>query len=304
MKYYILLLLEVVFGFQAFAQTTTRQDGLLYRIYESEEIPYAEVYGYALEDDSEVLIPDSIVRDGFAYPVTSIANYAFNNCKEIVSVTIGNNIKKINEGAFYECYNLKSVQMSDSVHSIGGFAFGRCSKLEKIRLSQSLDYIFYAAFSYSGLTELTLPYSLKIIAEDAFRSCNNLQSITIQSDLRIDKEAFNGCENIKEIYYNSPMFGKSSKNIFNNDIYNTATLLVPEGYLQLAYDTEPWLYFVHIKEFDFTSVNSVLNDMLNTDCDVEIYNFNGVKCANNLNNISPGYYIIRKGKSTKKIIVR
>lgn len=303
-----LLLLGLVLTLQISAQTTTRQDGLLYRLYDSvEETPFAEVFGCVLEDNASVTIPDSILKDNILYPVTHIADYAFNNCKEIVAVSIGKNIKSISEGAFNECSNLQSVHMSDSIHSIGGYAFNRCGKLEKIVFSKSLDYILFSAFSYSGLTELTLPHTLKIVADDAFQYCHNLRCIIIQgeleSKLRFNNDVFKGCENISEIYYNSPKLCGAYKNLFDSNIYKTATLIVFSGCLQSAYDIEPWLYFVHIKENDSAAINDIRIDDV-TECDIEIFNFNGAKISGNINDLAPGLYIIRQGNVTKKIITR
>ena len=160
------------------------------------------------------------------------------------------------------------------------------------------------AFSYSGLTELTLPQSLKIIADDAFQYCHNLERIIIQSDLRFDNEVFKGCENISEIYYNAPKLRSAYKNLFESNIYKKATLIVFPGCLQSANDTEPWLYFVHIKENDSAAINDIRADDIALKYDVEIFDFNGVKYSGDLNNLPPGFYIIRRGNITKKIIVK
>lgn len=43
--------------------------------------------------------------------VTSISNYAFSGCKNLVSVKIPNTVKKIGEKAFYDCSSLKDIKI-------------------------------------------------------------------------------------------------------------------------------------------------------------------------------------------------
>ena len=56
--------------------------------------------------------------------VTSIGNYAFEECHGINSVTIGKDVKSIGEGAFYTLYGgPESITIPVSVTSIGDYAF-------------------------------------------------------------------------------------------------------------------------------------------------------------------------------------
>jgi hypothetical protein len=55
---------------------------------------------------------------------TSIADFAFDECKNLSSVTIPDSVKTIGEGAFANCTSLKSVYIPSSVTKIGAVAFG------------------------------------------------------------------------------------------------------------------------------------------------------------------------------------
>ena len=70
-------------------------------------------------------IPNSIIR---------IGNYAFYNCTRLTSVTIPNGVISIGEQAFYNCYNLTFASISSSVTSIGYGAFGLCDSLKKVEV--------------------------------------------------------------------------------------------------------------------------------------------------------------------------
>ncbi|MDY5953778.1 MAG: leucine-rich repeat protein, partial [Sodaliphilus sp.] len=54
-------------------------------------------------------IPESVTCRGLSFPVTSIGDYAFEDCKGLTSVTIGNSVTSIGENAFRYCSGLTSV---------------------------------------------------------------------------------------------------------------------------------------------------------------------------------------------------
>ena len=67
---------------------------------------------------------DSIEEVVIGSGVTSIGNYAFEECHGINSVTIGKDVKSIGEGAFYTLYGgPESITIPVSVTSIGDYAF-------------------------------------------------------------------------------------------------------------------------------------------------------------------------------------
>ena len=64
--------------------------------------------------------------------VTGIGSYAFENCKNLSSVEIGNTVQKIGEGAFSNCLKLKSVTIPSSVDTIAYGAFWWCPDLDTV----------------------------------------------------------------------------------------------------------------------------------------------------------------------------
>ncbi len=80
------------------------------------------------------------------HPVTGIGNDAFNGCRGLESVTIGNGVTEIGDRAFCWCLNLKSVTIPDSVTSIGNGAFIGCGRLASVTIPDSVTRIGDNAF--------------------------------------------------------------------------------------------------------------------------------------------------------------
>ena len=114
--------------------------------------------------------------------VTSIGDQAFSYCYGLTSVTIPSSVTSIGDYAFYCCNGLKSVTIPNSITSIGDWAFSFCSGLTSITIPTSVTSIGNGAFSCSGLTSVAIPSSVVTIGANPFSSCDNLESIIVDSD--------------------------------------------------------------------------------------------------------------------------
>ena len=169
--------------------------------------------------------------------VTSIGNYAFENCKSLTSIEISSNVTIIGDDAFAYCTNLTSIEIPSSVTSIGSSAFLDCTNLTSIEIPSSVTSVGYYAFSectslnsinvdksnqkYSsedGILfdkdkkeliryptgkkekEYNIPSSVTRIEWAAFSGCTSLTSIEIPSSVTsIGFAAFGSCTNLTRI---------------------------------------------------------------------------------------------------------
>ena len=122
--------------------------------------------------------------------VTSVGDYAFENCDNLTSITIPGNVESIGERAFYNCDNLTDVTLQDGVKSIGDAAFIWCNNLTNIVLPNSITSIGDWAFKdCTSLTSIKIPSSVTSI-HDPFYNCFSLKTISLDCDSPLKRTNF------------------------------------------------------------------------------------------------------------------
>ena len=140
-------------------------DGVLFNKDKTQIISYS-----AGKKETSYIIPDS---------VTSIADYAFDNCTRLTSITIPEGVTIIGSSAFDNCIRLTSIVIPNGVTSIAYGAFNECRSLTNITIPDSVTYIGAIAFyGCSSLTSITIPDSVTSIGYCAFSVCSSLINIT------------------------------------------------------------------------------------------------------------------------------
>lgn len=123
-------------------------EGLSYKLLDNDTY---EVSVGTATTATEIIIPS--MYEGKA--VTSIGNYAFQDCSSLTSITIPNSVTGVGAAAFWGCRSLASVEIPRSVKSIGEEAFYNCN----------------------GLTSITIGKGVTNIRDWAFAGCESLKSI-------------------------------------------------------------------------------------------------------------------------------
>ena len=167
-------------------------------------------------------IPASVTYNSVTYSVTSIGNYAFDDCFGLKSVTIPNSVTSIGEWAFAHCTGLTSVTIPNSVTSIGEWAFASVlnivysgsatgSPWGARSINGYVDgdgYFVYSdetktnllACSSAATGDITIPNSVTSIGDYAFEGCSGLTSVTIPNSVTsIGEDAFSYCTSLTSV---------------------------------------------------------------------------------------------------------
>lgn len=179
----------------------------------SDDESYYIVKKYIMCETKEINIPK--IYKGL--PVKKIASGAFEGT-DIVSVSIPNSVDEIESGAFNMCVFLTDVKLPNKLSKINRYVFSNCYSLNKISLPATIEQIEDYAFQYSGLIEISLPWGLLTIGNNAFESCKKISNIVIPNSVsNIGENAFAFCSNLESIVL-SKQITKIESNLFKNCI--------------------------------------------------------------------------------------
>ena len=133
--------------------------------------------------------------------VTSIGNSAFHYCSSLTSITIPNSVTSIEDGVFSGCSSLTSVNIPNSVTSIGAQSFAGCTNLSSVNIPNSVTSIKGGTFEgCSGLASAIIGNNVTSIGDYAFKNCSSLTSFTIPNNVTfIGREGFRGCSSLSSV---------------------------------------------------------------------------------------------------------
>ena len=182
--------------------------------------------------------------------VTDIENYAFSGCFPSYSsgpltVTLPSTLRTIGTGAFSECGGLMSLVMQEGVTDIGNDAFRGCfasssgssyyppygsypSSDSALVLPSTLTNIGAGAFSYCGLSSVTIPSGVTDIRDSTFAACSNLYSLSIPGSVtNIGPSAFSGCSGLADLTLSSGI--KTIGDSAFSECSNLTACIIPDG---------------------------------------------------------------------------
>ncbi|MGI6770348.1 MAG: leucine-rich repeat domain-containing protein [Bacilli bacterium] len=167
---------------------------------------------------------DKLTNVVFPSYVTSISNYAFEDCSKLSSITIPNSVTSIGyqafkgctnlseiilpsdltyiaDSTFFGCFSLTSIILPESLESIYDSAFYQCYSLTSINIPESVTYIGYGVFGECvSLTSITIPSGVNSIKPETFYYCLSLQNVVISLGVEyIEFNAFRYCTNLRTI---------------------------------------------------------------------------------------------------------
>lgn len=116
--------------------------------------------GYTGAANEHLVIPNEVIGDdGTVYDRIVIGYEAFMNCKNLVSITLSDNVTKVDTRGFYRCENVKQINLGNGVKSLSNYSLAD-----------------------TGITSITIPDNVKTISWYALE-CDNLQTVYIGKGL-------------------------------------------------------------------------------------------------------------------------
>lgn len=152
--------------------------------------------------------------------VTTVPNYAFQNCSSLTSLVIGEGVTTIGKNAFAGCSAMRNVSIPSTVTTIGGNAFnvGNNANLAGARFASieslcNIDFtnntsnpLYTAHHLYIGeseVTEITLP-NTENIKPRLFAGASSLTTVSIPAEVKfIGDDAFMNCSKINTVIFSS-----------------------------------------------------------------------------------------------------
>ncbi len=143
----------------------------------------------------------SITSVTIAEGITTIDNWAFQNCPELETVILPESVENIYSAAFAYSPKLSAINIPTRLKTIYDWLFVNCTALKSIDLPEGITEIKNHAFRGSGLESIKFPSTLTSVGQAAFQACENLTQIDFGGcTATIEGDAFSWCNSLEEVY--------------------------------------------------------------------------------------------------------
>ena len=165
---------------------------------------------------------DVVVPEG----VTGISWNAFANCENLTSISLPEGLTNIRRYAFFNCKNLTRVTMWEGTTEFGEKAFGGCKRLADGAGFVIVNGVLSDYLGPGG--DMIVPKGVISIAEEAFRDCEDLKSITLPEGVKsVGMWAFEDCKNLTSVTLSKGLI-TIGWGAFKN-CENIQSIVLPEG---------------------------------------------------------------------------
>ena len=188
----------------------------------------SSVSGSTVTKIGSAAFQDCINLVGVSIPngVTEIMSYGFVGCTSLEEVILPNSLLYMREGAFYNCTSLEEIVMPNTVTTVENYAFDGCTSLEDVTLSTSLTSIGIYAFRGTAISSITIPASVtSILGSSIFKNCSNLTQIHMASETPPTLRNSAGV--------NGPF----------DEVPNSFLIVVPDSAVNAYKTAESWAYY-------------------------------------------------------------
>ena len=172
----------------------------------------------------DIVVSDTVQYNGRNYAVTSIAENAFMECKQLTSIVLPHTLRAMGDNVFLLCTGLRSCIIPDS----------------------TITEIPFEAFLKAGLVEFRVPEGVTTIVQRSFEQMPNLQRVQLANSVTtVSPWSFYNLPALQDPIYNDSLFVLMPDNysgaysipagievICNSAFYGCAkitSLTIPEG---------------------------------------------------------------------------
>jgi uncharacterized repeat protein (TIGR02543 family) len=161
---------------------------------------------------------------------------------------------KVNGNPYY-IYLVRNSSGSGRINSSTKVIASEASNSKDITgdliLPEGLVSVGNYAFSYTSISSVVLPSTLKYLGDGAFYDCKNLTQVTIPASLtKIGGKAFKGCTSLTDLFIHNKIT-KVGADVVNTDI-NQVTL--ENGVYYLGTNNNPYFIAMKVKDEESSSV--------------------------------------------------
>lgn len=174
-------------------------------------------------------------------------------------------VTTIAEGAFYATASIQTLTVPEGITKIEKYAFAKCVQMTSISLPSTLEVIGEGAFRECGITSLTLPTSAKLTKIDplAFSKCNGLTEVVIPGNIKtVGEAAFYECNGLKKITLNEGVVTVEKLGFQGcaslEEVNLPSTFANTDPFADLAFLGSDVLYYENVKIPSDTATNSTL----------------------------------------------
>ncbi|MBO7496537.1 MAG: leucine-rich repeat domain-containing protein, partial [Salinivirgaceae bacterium] len=196
------------------------KDGVRYNVLSTNAVKLIS----GTNNSTEVVIP-ATVEAGSIFSITSIEDYAFKNCANLTSVIINIDadvskagLSFTKDGISYDVLSRSTAKLTNGARFSGDLVLP-----EKVTAGNTFTITGIGDYAFAGnssLTSVTLPEWVTNIGRGAFTGCNNIETLTYNTDAvgalfrgllslktvnigdavtRLESGAFAGCENLEQV---------------------------------------------------------------------------------------------------------
>ena len=204
-------------NFMGYVTTTTTIDHFKYSLrpaqtigimdYANRAVLLGAEDNYITQSNHTISVPATVTNtkgtyNKTAYPVTAIADAAFENQGELTDVILTANITELGVGAFKGCSKLESINLAVSnVTILSENVFQNCTALSFAEIPNKITSIGKWALSNTGCSNVTIPSSITIMGDEVFKDCKSLETVTFADgfSLALPQMTFLSCGALKDV---------------------------------------------------------------------------------------------------------